>query len=177
MRTALVLLVILGALLGGFVGIGFLLPREHVASSSIPLVQPPDTVWTVVRQLGDVTTWWDDLQDAVIVPDDAEGREVWRYRMQDGSTMLLVVDHAEPPFRLVTRVEPPPGAAFGGSWTYEIAAEGTGSRLTITEAGWIANPIFRVLAKTVFGYHRTMDSYLVALGRRLGENVTPVHAP
>jgi hypothetical protein len=175
MRSLFLLVVILGALVGALVGAGFLIPREHIASSSIALKQPPDTVWEVVRHLGEVSAWWDNVSESAIVPDDAEGREVWQYSMQDGSTMLLVVDRAEAPRRLVTRIEAPPNAAFGGSWIYEIASDGAGSRLTVTEEGWIANPIFRVLAKTVFGYHRTLDSYLVALGRRLGEIATPVH--
>lgn len=51
----------------------------------------------------------------------------------------------------------------------EIAAAGEGrSRLTITEHGEIYNPIFRTLARFVFGYTTTMDSCLAAIGRHFG---------
>ncbi|NIN10341.1 MAG: hypothetical protein GTN62_03355 [Gemmatimonadales bacterium] len=51
-----------------------------------------------------------------------------------------------------------------------------GSTITITEDGDIYNPIFRVMSRLFLGYHATMDGYLTALGRKLGEEVTPVHA-
>jgi len=69
----------------------------------------------------------------------------------------------------------PPDAAFGGTWTYEVAAVDGGSQVTITEDGWVANPLFRFLSHTVFGVHGTMDGYLKALGKRFGEAVTPEH--
>lgn len=63
----------------------------------------------------------------------------------------------------------------GGSWIYEIAPADGGSRVSVTERGWIANPIFRFMARVVFGYHGTLDSYLKALGRKFGEEVAPTH--
>ena len=63
---------------------------------------------------------------------------------------------------------------FGGSWTWEIspAAEG-GSRVSITENGEIYNPFFRFMARYVFGYTGTMETYLRNLGKKLGQDVTP----
>ena len=49
-----------------------------------------------------------------------------------------------------------------------------GTRVTVTEAGWIANPFFRVMAQ-LGGFHGTIDGYLTALGARFGEAVTPEH--
>jgi len=175
MRRLAALVALVGALVGALIGAGLALPRDHVAASSIALRQPPDTVWAVVRDLGGVNAWWSEVDEADLVPNDAEGREVWRYTMRNRSTMLLVVESADAPKRLVTRIDAAPRAAFGGAWIYEVAADGQGSKLTVTEEGWIANPFFRVLTHFVFGYHRTLDSYLTALGRRLGELATPVH--
>jgi len=175
MRRLAVLVAVVSAIVGALIGAGLALPRDHVATSTIVLRQPPDTVWAVLRDLGDVSEWWPEVREAALVPNDVEGREVWRYTMRDRSTMLLVVESADQPTRLVTRIEAAPGAAYGGSWVYEIVADGPGSKLSVTEQGWIANPIFRLLAHFVFGYHRTLDSYLAALGRRFGELATPVH--
>jgi hypothetical protein len=57
--------------------------------------------------------------------------------------------------------------AFGGTWTMEITPTPSGSRLTITERGEIYNPVFRALARFVFGYEGTIASCLAAAQRRL----------
>jgi hypothetical protein len=76
-----------------------------------------------------------------------------------------IVEQA-PPHRLVSRVADP-GLPYGGTWTFELAPEGGGTRLTITERGEVHNPVFRVLARFVFGYAATMEAYLEDLAARL----------
>jgi hypothetical protein len=93
-----------------------------------------------------------------------------------GNKMTFVIVADEPPRRLVTSIEAAPGAPFGGTWTFDIAPDGAGSRVTVTGRGWIANPLFRFLARFVFGNYRTQQGYLVALGKRFGETVAPVRA-
>ena len=70
------------------------------------------------------------------------------------------------PRRFVTRIVGE--TAFGGTWTMEIVPISTGSRLTITERGEIYNPIFRTLARFVFGHTSTMESCLTAARKKLG---------
>lgn len=41
------------------------------------------------------------------------------------------------------------------------------------EEGEIYNPIFRCLARFVFGYTSSLESYLKSLGGKFGEEVTP----
>lgn len=82
--------------------------------------------------------------------------------------MLLEVVEDDPPRRLVGRIVDT-GAPFGGSWTYQVTPVDGGSRVSVTEDGWVSNPIFRFMARFVFGYHSTLDSYLRALGRRFGD--------
>ena len=41
---------------------------------------------------------------------------------------------------------------------------------TITENGEIYNPFFRFMARFVFGYTATMETYLKALGKKFGED-------
>lgn len=77
----------------------------------------------------------------------------------------VIVEQA-PPRRLVTRVADPE-LPYGGTWTFELEPDGSGTRLTITERGQIHNPIFRVIARFVFGYAATMETYLDALEPRL----------
>ena len=171
-------LIVLGALVGLVVLmalVGVMLPRQHVAGVSVTLRQPAESVWQAMRDFGGVTRWWPDMKSSERTADSG-GRERWAQAM-GGFKMALIIDAEEPPRRLVTRIDSPPGAPFGGGWTYEITPSGEGCRLTLTERGWIANPMFRFLSRFVFGYYRTQESYLRALGRRFGETVTPVREP
>ena len=167
--------------LGGLVGlvalmalVGAFSPRDHRATSSVMLRQPPDSVWKVVRDLGGITAWWPEMKEAVRLP-DKDGHEAWRQKVS-GFDMPLVVLESEPPRRLVTRIDSPAGAAFGGTWTYELTPDSGGTRISVTEAGWIANPIFRFMSRFLFGYYGSLDGYLKALGKRYGETVTPAHS-
>lgn len=170
-----VLLWILGsalALVGLVFGVGALLPRDHVATSTVTIHQPPDSVWAVVRDLGATPRWWDETTSSVAL-DDPAGREVWRQEAS-GFSMDLVVSAAVAPTRLVTTIDAAPEAAFGGAWTYTLTPVAGGTRIAVTEAGWVANPAFRTMSR-IMGHHTTLDSYLRALGRRFGESVTPEH--
>lgn len=175
LKWLLIGLVSLAVLAGAVVLVGLVLPRDHVASSSVVIRQPRDTVWLAVRDLAMVAEWWGDVEQVEPIA-DPQGREKWRHHLKSGFPMPLVVTEDEPAARLVTEIDAP-DAPFGGTWTYEIRPADGGSRVTLTERGWIANPVFRFMAHTFFGLHGTMDSYLTALGRRFDEDVTPVHEP
>jgi hypothetical protein len=82
----------------------------------------------------------------------------------------MVVDLAERPRKVVTRIDDP-DLQFGGSWTFRIDPAPGGSELTITENGEIRNAIFRALARLAFGYESAMNDYLKSLGRKFGETV------
>ena len=172
-------LIILGAVIGLvalMALIGALVAREHRATSTVTLRQPPDSVWKVVRDLGGVPAWWPEIKESVRQT-DKNGQEVWRQKMSGWDVPLIVIESA-PPRRLVTQIDTSAGGAFGGTWTYELVpdAGGGGTKISVTEAGWIGNPIFRFLSRFVFGYYGTLDGYLKALGKHFGEAVQPAHS-
>ncbi len=171
MKWVLLAVVVLIALIAIMALIGAFIARDHVAGSSITLQQHPDTVWRVVRDQDSVPQWWPAMRTSVhrVGPD---GRDRWDQTLS-GNKMTFVIETDEPPRRLVTRIESRPGDSFGGTWTFEVAPDGAGSRVTVTERGWIANPVFRCLARFVFGYYRTQEDYLRALGKRFGEAGVP----
>ena len=167
--------------LGGFVGlialmalIGASVSRDHRATSSVMLRQPPDSVWKVVRDLGNITAWWPAMEKTERLP-DRDGHEVWRQKMSGFDVPIIVMESASPR-RLVTQIDPTAGGAFGGTWTYELAPDSGGTRISVTEAGWISNPVFRFMSRFLFGYYGSLDKYLKALGSRFGETVQPTHS-
>jgi uncharacterized protein YndB with AHSA1/START domain len=162
------------ALVGLMALVGALVSREHRATSTVTLRQPPDTVWNVVRDVGAVPSWWPEVTLSERLP-DRDGREAWRQKMS-GFDVPLVVLESDPPRRLVTKIDGGDGAAFGGTWSYELTPADSGTRISVTEDGWISNPIFRFLSRFMFGYYGSLDGYLKALGKRFGEEVSPEHS-
>ena len=142
MKWLLRIVAALIGLVGILAAVGYSLPVAHVASRSADFNTPPEQVFALVSDLKNYGSWW------------PEGTE----------TRVAVVESV-PPSRFVTKIDEP-DAPFGGTWTMEIVPTPAGSRLTITERGEIYNPIFRALARFVFGYDSTMEGCLAAAQRR-----------
>ena len=161
----LVALVLLLALVGVF------LPRGHVATSSVRLTASPQAVWTVLADDAAMSTWAPGVT-AVERLADRDGRPAWKLVI-GRHAMPLVVEIEDPPRRRVTRMLDD-GLAFGGTWTWEIAADGAGSRVTVTEDGFVKNVVFRALARFAFGHHTTIETFLAALALRMGDDAARV---
>jgi len=174
MKWVLIVLGAVLALVALMVLIGAFVPREHRATSTVTLRQAPDSVWKVVRDLGGVPAWWPEIKESVRQP-DKNGQEVWRQKMSGWDVPLIVIE-STPGRRLVTQIDTSAGGAFGGTWTYELVPDAGGTKISVTEGGWIGNPIFRFLSRFVFGYYGTLDGYLKALGKHFGEAVQPAHS-
>lgn len=172
MNLLIKVVIVLLALVAVVLAIGLALPRTHRASSRITLQKSPEEVWPAVRNLDALLGSWKDLQVAARIADQG-GKEVWQQKA-GGFELKLIVEEATPPSRLVTRIDAPPDAAFGGTWTYELAPEGNGTRVTVTEDGYVSNPVFRVIMKAM-GTHRTLDGFLTGLGKKFGQAVKLEH--
>jgi uncharacterized protein YndB with AHSA1/START domain len=162
--TLLLVAGILVLLVLGVVVTGFLIPRDHVASQGAVFRATPEQVWRVLIDVERGPEWRSGLKSVEVLPPLAGKR---RYREVSGfGTITHVVEEERAPERLVGRIADE-GLGYGGSWTWEIAREGERTRVTITERGFVGNPVFRFLARFVFGYEGTMKRYLEDLGRRL----------
>jgi uncharacterized protein YndB with AHSA1/START domain len=166
-------LIILGLVLaGGLYLYGRSLPREHSVASTITLVVPVDSAYAVLRDIGGSARWWSDVQSVTRLV--GTQRESWEEDMGSMGKVRIEVTSSVPPNRLVTTILNDTQQDWGGVWTYEIEASGSGTEVTITEDGWVASPFFRVVAK-LMGHHRTMDSQLTSLAARFGETASPRH--
>ena len=166
MLIALWIVAALVALVLLIVAVGACLPRGHVASCSVRISRPPGDVWAAATDYATWTAWAPGVKAMERLP-DRDGKPSWNMKTCQGD-LPMVVETDDPPRRRVTRILDE-GLPFGGSWTWEIAADGTGSRVTLTEDGFIRNLVFRALARFVFGYHGTIEKYLAALARHLGD--------
>lgn len=150
--------------------IGSTLPTEHVASRTVPFQHPPEKIWDVITDFETAPSWRKDLTNVERLP-DRNGNPVWKETGGFGE-MTYEITAFEPPNKLVMTIADE-DLPFGGSWTYEIAGIDSAScRLTITENGEIYNPIYRFMARFLFGYHATIENYLTALAEKFGGKVS-----
>jgi uncharacterized protein YndB with AHSA1/START domain len=168
LRTVAWIIGVLLALGLAVTAIGWLLPVGHVASRTATLAVPPEKVFDIVSRVDAYHTWWSEVSRVEMLP-SADGRTRFRQETSTGGVVMEVTEKV-PPSRFVTRIADP-DQPFGGTWTWEISPEGSGTKLTITERGEVYNPLFRFMARFVFGYTGTMESVLAALQ----ETVRPAH--
>jgi uncharacterized protein YndB with AHSA1/START domain len=145
--------------------IGSQLPRSHRVSGERLLVTPPDVLWRTLTNIEAFPTWRTDLKRVRRLP-DRDGKTAWIEEGRSGK-MTFIFERTDAPHVLVSRIADP-NLPFGGTWTCEIAPVPNGSRLTITEAGEIYNPLFRVAARFFFGYSASITAYLSALEKKFG---------
>lgn len=170
MRVVRWILIVIGSLVGLVLlatGIGALLPAEHTARAALRLDQGRDSVWAVVRNVEGYPSWWPYLK-AARVETGEEGRTLYVVLDRQGQEIPYEVMTSEPPRRLRLRIASEE-LPFGGTWTYEVESTEGGSVVTITEEGVVHNPLFRFMARFVFGHHATLESYLTALAEHFGE--------
>lgn len=172
-------LIIVGSLVGLIILIALIgakLPRDHVATMSATISAPTDKVWAALTDVNGYPTWRADVQKIELVSQPGAPL-AWREHTRQG-TMTIAVESFEPPKRMVARIQDK-GMPFGGAWEYVVTSDGadpTKTRVTITERGWVSNPIFRFVSRFVMGHYSTLDSYLRALSRKFGPEVAPVRA-
>jgi uncharacterized protein YndB with AHSA1/START domain len=158
------------ALIAIVILVGTLLPRDHVASLTARIAATPDAVWQAVTNLEGQTAWRTGLQRVEVLP-SVDGKPAWREHLKD-MALTMVIDEAQPPRRLVTRIADT-NLPFGGAWEYDIQPDGAGSRVTITERGSVYNPVFRFVSRFIMGHTATIDRYLRDLGGKFGETPRP----
>jgi hypothetical protein len=145
MKWILFALATLAVLVAVIAIVGAMLPRDHVASRTLTTRRPVENVWALVS-------------------DPAFAKAA------TGQDVPVETIESTPPRKLVTRIADP-NQPFGGTWTLVIAPTPAGSTVTITEAGWVSNVLFRFVSRFVIGHHATMDSYLRTVATRLNDDL------
>ncbi len=170
MQWTLILAAVVVVVLGAVVAIGWKLPSEHRVTREAGFTHGVDELWAVVADFPRLPDWMPGVR-AVHRLDAVEGKDRWLYETTEGELTIEVVTRAAPTLLAIRTVKSK--LAFGGTWTQRISPGATGSLVTITEYGWISNPFFRFMSRYVFGISTTLDVALVALGRHLGDSVSP----
>ena len=143
--------------------VGLALPQNHVASRTVTLNRPLPDVWHAITDGESFPSWRPSVSRVEVL-----AREPKRWReVGSGDALTLEVVEAQAPSRVVVAIADR-DLPFGGRWVYELAPEGAGTRVTITEHGEVYNPIFRFVSRFVIGHTATIDEYLAALQKKPG---------
>ena len=140
--------------------IGWLLPVNHEASRSANLDRPREAIYADISDVASHPRWFPGVTRVEML-DAPAGTIRFREHRSTGPIVMEVVE-ATAPSRFVTKIADPT-QPFGGTWTFELAPNGAGTRVTITERGEIYNPLFRFMARFVFGYTKSLETGLKGL--------------
>ena len=160
-----ILLTAIVTLIAAALVIGALTAREHIASVAGMYRAAPSVVWAAITDYEHMAEWRHGVQRIEILS-PVDGRRRVREHTRFGP-MTYELEVEEAPKKLVARIVDT-DKGFGGAWTYEISEVAGGSRLTITERGFVDNVMFRFLARWVFGYDATLRGFHGSLAEKLG---------
>jgi hypothetical protein len=145
------------------------LPKKHQASRTVRLPLPPDPLYSLLADVDRYPAWRPGVT-ALNRLADRNGLPAW-VESAGSDRIPLAFERMERPSLLITRITDPT-LPFGGTWTYRISPVADGSELTIVEDGEVYNPIFRFMARFVFGHTATMDKFLGDLRAKAGSGTT-----
>ncbi|HEX7780461.1 MAG TPA: SRPBCC family protein [Vicinamibacterales bacterium] len=163
------LLYILAGLIGLIAlafAIGAMLPKEHTASRAVRFRPKPADLFAIVSDFAKYPEWRTGVTRVDVEGPVATGTII-REQGANG-TIPYRIEVFEPPSKIVTRIADS-SLAFGGTWTFEVFQNDSGSELVLTENGEIYNPIFRLLGKFFFSPYETIDTYMADLKKKVGE--------
>jgi len=145
-------------------GLGVLLPALQGASRTVTLTEPVDVVWQLLVDVDNQPTWRRGLSRVERLP-DLDGRPAWR-EYYGGTTEALRIADARPPRLLVTERVGGNGAP-DASWTWDLAPDPQGSRLTLTRRVRVEQKAARALGALLGAPRRDVNRVLADLSARL----------
>jgi uncharacterized protein YndB with AHSA1/START domain len=140
-----------------------------VTSVRVVLKRPPAEVFAAISDRASQTQWRADLKSVELLPPQ-DGRVVFRETTKMGP-VRYVVDESVASARLVTRILDE-DLGYRGRWIFELAPEGEGTRVTVTEEGEVTSFLFRALSP-LFSKSASLERYLKALAAKFGETAAP----
>lgn len=133
-------------------------PERHKASRRFTVPQPRAVVWAALTDYASMPQWWPAVK-AVRVETKPNGEVITWNKDGHGREIGFRTAEEKAPVRLVREIVGD-DLPFGGTWTYELADEKDGgTRVTLTEDGFITSPLFRAIARYFLGLDATMKDF------------------
>jgi len=146
------------------------LPSAHVTRRDVFVSASQQDVFALLADPKAIPRWRKTVGRVQLIA--SEPRVRYREFGPQG-TLELEIEESTPPSRLVIHATPARRMAFEGSWTYELAPEDDGTRVTLTERGQVRSPMARVFATYVLGHATHVERTLAALAIRFRARADP----
>ena len=143
----------------------FTSPREHTVTGSVLIDKPQAEVFEAATNL-DTRSDWAPMLVKLHKTDDRH----WKEETEWGDTMAFEVVQHDPPTLHKVNIANADELGFGGSWTWKLEPHGKGTRVSITEDGYVDNILFRVMSHYVFGQESNIKATLEAFAKHMGES-------
>jgi hypothetical protein len=170
MKLILLIVVFVFIIVAVVLIVGALLPKNHVVSRHVILHRSPDETYRTARDFSAAPSWRPDVERVEMIA-TADNHVQFREHAKHGAVTYDLIED-RPGEKMVTRIADL-NLGYSGSWTFTFTKEAAGTRVQITEAGEVSNVFFRFMSRFVFGQSTTIEKYLVALGKKFGEDVLP----
>jgi hypothetical protein len=164
LKIALIVVGVLVLLVVGAVAIGALLPKRHVVTRTAIFKASPERLFALIAGNQD---WRPDVKSCELISDD--GKQFQRETSKHGETILYELEGSRPPLAIQRRIATE-NLPYEGSWSFLLEQEGGETRVRITEDGEVYNPFFRFVSRFVMGQTASLDAYLKAMGKAVGED-------
>ena len=128
-------------------------PREHVVTQSQVFEAEPEAIWALLANPASFPDWRSSVTSAEFLP-LRNGLRCVR-ESSSGGELVYVFEVFDPPTRLTSRIVD--RTDFGGTWTTVLEPVEGGTRVTVTEAGFIDNPALRYLMNEFVGLDVTIQ--------------------
>ena len=149
------------------IAVGTSLPIAHVVACSAQYSQSPATLYATVEDDAASPTWRSDVAQVNSVRTNT-GKTRWIETYKNGQTISYIESQTFPG-RGLDRVLDDPTFPLREQWVYDFRAAPGGTEVKIMEAGYIFNPLFRLIEQFFTGYSRTIKTYMTDLGHKFGE--------
>src|SRR5438105_2583589 len=100
MRWLVLVVALLAALVIAIFIIGAMLPMDHMATGSIVIHQPPETVWQVINDQSNQPKWRPEIEAVERLP-DRNGHEVWQETDKHNNKLAFETRESVPPKKLI----------------------------------------------------------------------------
>jgi Polyketide cyclase / dehydrase and lipid transport len=165
MKIVLIVVGVVVLLVVTVVVIGALLPKRHVVTRTALFKASPEKLFALIAGNQD---WRPDVKACELITDG--GKEFQRETSKHGDTVLYELEGSRPPLAIQRRIASE-NLHYGGNWSFALEPENGETRVRITEDGEVYNPLFRFVSRFVMGQTATLDAYLTAMGKAMGEDV------
>lgn len=152
---------LLALIIAIILAIGTMLPVKHTASRSIELNAPTEKIWSLITNYADMPKWRKELLK-VEPTTTANGTQIWQEFENEKQSLDFETTLQIESQKLVRKIVGE-NLNFGGTWTFELIANGNKTTLTIIENGEVYNALFRFVSTYIMGHHASLDKFIKQL--------------